>query len=266
MVITDKMSDENSPILKLKDISVGTRLLPFSTNIYAGRLIHLIGPNGSGKSTLLARIAGMLHGGGTVFLDGCNIETISGKELARLRGYLCQQQTPGVLMPIFQYLALHQPHSGTPQECESVVSFLADILGLSDKLSRSLTALSGGEWQRVRLAAAFLQVWPTLNSDSKLLLLDEPMNSLDIGQQAALDELITLLCKEGRTVICSGHDLNHTLHYADDVLLLSEGVVINTGVAEEIMQPEKLGPLFGVEFQTYQLGKRNLIVVKERIS
>lgn len=100
---------------------------------------------------------------------------------------------------------------------------LSECLGLSDKLSRPMSHLSGGEWQRVRLAAVLLQIWPTLNPQGYLLLLDEPMSSLDIRQQAALDGLLSELCAAGVTVIASAHDLNHTLFHADDVWMLSQG-------------------------------------------
>jgi len=108
--------------------------------------------------------------------------------------------------------------------------------------------LSGGEWQRVRLVAALLQVWPELNPVSKLLLLDEPMNSLDIAQQRALDGLIRQFCAAGRIAIISDHDLNHSLQQADDVWLMSQGRVEAAGKADEVMRPERLAKIFGVEF------------------
>ncbi|VTR14447.1 Vitamin B12 import ATP-binding protein BtuD [Serratia fonticola] len=90
-------------------------------------------------------------------------------------------------MPVFQYLALHQPAGAEESELEKAILYLARSLKLADKLSRMLTQLSGGEWQRVRLAAVLLQVWPTVNPLSQLLLLDEPTNSLDVAQKVALD-------------------------------------------------------------------------------
>ena len=95
--------------LILYNVSVGTRLLPFSAQVERGALIHIIGPNGAGKSTLLARIAGILPGEGRVMLNQQNLDALTPAELARCRGYLHQQQQPSALFPVFQYLALHQP-------------------------------------------------------------------------------------------------------------------------------------------------------------
>lgn len=87
-------------------------------------------------------------------------------------------------MPVFQYLALHRPAGAAQTEVEHAILYLCQRLKLVDKLSRTLTQLSGGEWQRVRLAAVLLQVWPSVNPHSRLLLLDEPTNSLDVAQRS----------------------------------------------------------------------------------
>ncbi len=88
------------------------------------------------------------------------------------------------------------------------------MLGLGDKLGRSVNQLSGGEWQRVRLAAVVLQIHPDANPVGQLLLLDEPMNSLDVAQQNALDRVLHHLCQAGIAIVMSSHDLNHTLRHA----------------------------------------------------
>jgi vitamin B12 transport system ATP-binding protein len=83
--------------------------------------------------------------------------------------------------------------------------------------------ISGGEWQRVRLAAVILQIHPLANPSGQLLLLDEPMNSLDVAQQAALDRLLSELCAAGIAVVMSSHDLNHTLRHAHQSWLICRG-------------------------------------------
>ncbi len=87
-------------------------------------------------------------------------------------------------MPVWHYLTLHQ-HDKTRTE---LLNDVAGALALDDKLGRSTNQLSGGEWQRVRLAAVVLQITPQANPAGQLLLLDEPMNSLDVAQQSALDK------------------------------------------------------------------------------
>lgn len=247
-------------MLECREVSVSGRLRAFSARVSSGSRIHLIGPNGAGKSTLLARLAGISGSDGDVFIGKENLTEISGPRLARLRAWLCQQLTPASLMPVFQYLSLHQPPGVSPALLENTIGRLCDALQLSDKLSRPVTHLSGGEWQRVRLAAVLLQVWPEVNPDSQLLFLDEPANSLDVAQQQALDQLLTEFCAAGRSLIVSDHDLNHTLHHAHQVWLMSAGEVVAAGECSEVMQAEALCTVYKVPFQIHALAGRRWIM------
>lgn len=247
-------------MLECHKLSVPGRLQAFTTHVSAGSRVHVIGPNGAGKTSLLARIAGMLDGGGNIILGGQPLEELTGMQLARLRGYLYQQSVPMSVMPVFQYLSLHQPAGADPGRLEQTIMMLTSALHLQDKLARPVTRLSGGEWQRVRLVAILLQVWPTLNPLSRLLLLDEPMNSLDVAQQQALDELITQFCACGRTAIISDHDLNHTLHYAHQVWLMAKGQVVAAGKRQDVMQVNDLNAVFDVNFQLHDVAGRQWLI------
>lgn len=249
-------------MLQLSQVGVEGRLAPFSGQIAAGLQVHLIGPNGAGKSTLLARLSGILPGLGEIRLTGRLLEDYPGNELARHRAYLCQQQPPVALMPVFQYLALHQPIGADENELESTIFYLAQCLKLSDKLTRMLTQLSGGEWQRVRLAAVLLQVWPTVNPHSQLLLLDEPTNSLDVAQKVALDRLLSEFCQSGRSALVCAHDLNHTLQQADRVWLLHAGRLIAQGSTLEVMDPGLLSKVYDVDFHLQALGEQRWLMTK----
>lgn len=207
----------------------------------------------------------MLDGEGEVYFSGRPLSGWPAQDLARRRAYLAQQQPPVSMMPVFQYLRLHQPPMASETVIEEVVNFLTDRLMLADKLARALTQLSGGEWQRVRLAATLLQIWPTANPESRLLLLDEPANSLDVAQQVALDDLLHSLCQSGLTVIVCAHDLNHSLHHADGVWLMSSGQLVAQGDTAGVMQPETLSPVFGVNFQRCRVDDRYwLIACRDR--
>ena len=249
-------------MLQLSEVGVEGRLVPFSGQIAAGLQVHLIGPNGAGKSTLLARLAGMLPGLGEVRLSGRLLEAYTGNELARHRAYLCQQQPPVALMPVFQYLALHQPAGAEESELEKAILYLARSLKLADKLSSMLTQLSGGEWQRVRLAAVLLQVWPTVNPLSQLLLLDEPTNSLDVAQKVALDRLLREFCQSGRSALVCAHDLNHTLQQAGRVWLLQAGRLVAEGDTHEVMEPGLLSKVYDVDFHLQAVGEQRWIMTK----
>lgn len=161
-------------------------------------------------------MAGMTSGKGSIQFAGQPLEAWSATKLALHRAYLSQQQTPPFAMPVWHYLTLHQ-HDKTRTE---LLNDVAGALALDDKLGRSTNQLSGGEWQRVRLAAVVLQITPQANPAGQLLLLDEPMNSLDVAQQSALDKILSALCQQGLAIVMSSHDLNHTLRHAHRAWLL----------------------------------------------
>jgi vitamin B12 transport system ATP-binding protein len=249
-------------LLQLSDVNVETRLAPFSAQVVAGLQIHVIGPNGAGKSTLLASLAGLLPAGGDILLAGKSLSLYTGHDLARSRAYLSQQQSALTLMPVFQYLALYQPTGVALDAVATTIGYLCKQLRLTDKLSWVLSQLSGGEWQRVRLAAVLLQVWPDINPDSKLLLLDEPYTGLDVAQKVALDGLLHEFCSAGRSAIISAHDLNHTLQQADQVWLMARGNILAQGNTKKVMEANVLSKVFGVDFQIHNFNQQNWIITK----
>lgn len=250
-------------LMTLKDAAVPGRLAPFSATVASGQRLHLVGPNGAGKSTLLALLAGLLSASGELTFLQRPLAHWQGQTLARLRAWLPQQQMPLSDMPVFHYLRLHLQAGRAERKGDEALSALLTALQLRDKLQRRLTHLSGGEWQRVRLAAVMLQIDPAINPQGKLLLLDEPMTALDIAQQKAVDDQIARLCAAGITVIASGHDLNHSLQYADHVWLLHRGAVVAQGEARTMLTPERLAPLYHIAFRQVDLeGQTQLIVMR----
>jgi vitamin B12 transport system ATP-binding protein len=162
-------------------------------------------------------------------------------------------------MPVWHYLRLHLKQAGSQSDVR--LSTLLQQLQLQDKLTRSLTRLSGGEWQRVRLAAVCAQIDPLINPHGRLLILDEPMTALDIGQQKAADDLIAALCAAGISVIASSHDLNHSLQHADRVWLMNRGQVVAQGEPAKVLTPQRLTPLYQITFRQIQLEGRTLLTV-----
>lgn len=246
-------------LLRLQQAAVPGRLLPLTGELAAGQLLHVAGPNGAGKSTLLSVIAGLQPASGTVLLDEQPLSDWNGALLARVRGWLPQQQAPLSQMPVWHYLRLHLKQVGTQSDAR--LSSLLKRLQLQDKLSRSLTRLSGGEWQRVRLAAVCAQIDPRINPRGQLLILDEPMSALDIAQQKAVDDLIAELCAAGISVIASSHDLNHSLQQADRVWLMDQGELIAQGEPAEVLTPQRLTPLYQIAFRQIKLEGRTLLTV-----
>ncbi|MCC8378327.1 MULTISPECIES: vitamin B12 ABC transporter ATP-binding protein BtuD [unclassified Xenorhabdus] len=239
------------PLLVLDNITVNNRLNSLSASVKAGEKVHLVGLNGSGKSTLLAAIAGILPHDGTIHLNGKKLSDYRQRELAQCRAWF-SQSVSAPAMPVFQYLDMYRPELASQPEGEKVLHEICQQLKLTALLASTIGQLSGGEWQRVRLAGAFLQVWPELNPIGKLLLLDEPTNNLDITQQAILDKLINQFCVLGGTVLLSSHDLNHTYEQADNVWLLARGELIMSGRPHNVMNERNLSEIFEVNIRHIQ--------------
>lgn len=245
-----------SPLMQLQDVEAIGRLGPITATVNRAEILHLVGPNGAGKSTLLARMAGLTQGPGVVTLNAQPLDDWHATTLSRHRAYLAQQQMPPFAMPVWHYLSLHQHNASHTRLAETV----AGALGLADKLTRPANQLSGGEWQRVRLAAVILQIHPDSNPDGQLLLLDEPMNSLDVAQQAALDRLLGTLFEAGITIVMSSHDLNHTLRHAHRAWLLRNGKLLASGPREQVMTPPNLEKAYKMPFRRLDIeGHRMLI-------
>lgn len=244
------------PLMQLQAVGEGERLQGISADVQRGEIVHLVGPNGAGKSTLLTRMAGLSRGKGEVLLNGRSLDAWPAPGLARHRAYLSQHQSPPFAMPVWQYLMLHQ-HTA---QSSPLIDHITQALGLSNKLGRHVSQLSGGEWQRVRLAAVILQIHPGENPDGQLLLLDEPMNSLDVAQQAALDKLLAELRAAGISIIMSSHDLNYTLRHAGRVWLLCQGRLLASGETEQVLQPENLVAAYNMNFQRLEIAGHQMLI------
>ncbi|KXF80518.1 vitamin B12 ABC transporter ATP-binding protein BtuD [Enterovibrio coralii] len=249
-------------MIEAKNIALGTRLLPLNLHAAKGEIVHLLGANGSGKSTMLELLSGLTEGQGCTTLDGKDIATMSSGNLARQRAYLSQQQKPAFAIGVYQYLSLSLfPLSDTNKDAlEKAVLDICKLLGIEDKLNRNTEQLSGGEWQRVRLAGVCLQIWPDINPDGKLLLLDEPATALDIAQQSAMYKMIRCLAEKGITVIMSNHDINRTLTDADRVVLLKNGHIVAQGVPTEVMDVETLEKAFDTQLKRINVEGQPLIL------
>lgn len=246
-------------LMQLQHVGEGVRLQDFSADVARGEIVHLVGPNGAGKSTLLARMAGLHRGKGEITLNAQPLEAWPAPELARHRAYLSQYQTPPFAMPVWQFLMLHQQGG----QHSPLAVHITDALGLKNKLARNVNQLSGGEWQRVRLAAVMLQIHPAANPDGQLLLLDEPMNSLDVSQQAALNKMLDELRAAGVAIVMSSHDLNYTLRHADRVWLLCQGRCIARGETENVMQPKNLAVAYNMHFQRLDIAGHQMLIYDE---
>lgn len=206
----------------------------------------MIGPNGSGKSTLLSAVAGLLDFEGEAKIFEQDVKFASIEALSNSRAFLAQSDRPAFNLDVVHYLSLSLPATVQFDSAQitGVIEELSQLLEIDDKLHRSIHHLSGGEWQRVRLCAICLQIWPTLNPHAKLLVLDEPAAPLDIGQETLLYKLIQRVAEMGIAVLMSNHDLNRTLKHADKALLLEKGVLQSVGDAKQVLSVTELSRVF----------------------
>jgi iron complex transport system ATP-binding protein len=210
------------------------------------QLIAIAGPNGSGKSTLLDVVAGLkMPSQGHCRIQGRETSAYARPELCRILAHVPQQIPQGVPFTVEQVvLTGRTPYGrGLYDSADDLLAASSAIerAGVASLRQRRYSALSGGEQQRVLLAAAICQS-PTI------LLLDEPGAHLDPRNDAWLWTLLRELTSEGRLVAIVTHHLALAARYADRVLLMRDGRLCADGSAEDALAPERLSDVFGVPF------------------
>lgn len=209
------------------------------------KLTGIIGPNGSGKTTLIRAITGQIKADkGNVLINGKDIQSYSIKERASTLAVLSQhanQQLDFLVKDIVimgLYNAKKNIFSYSKAEKNKVDEIL-DFLHISHLKNRSFQTLSGGEKQRVLLARALCQ-------DVKILILDEPLNHLDLFYQIDLMEVIKGL---GITVICVLHDFTMALKYCDSLLVMKQGKIHYSGDKNILVDSSVIQEAFGVSVE-----------------
>jgi iron complex transport system ATP-binding protein len=205
----------------------------------AGALTAVVGPNGSGKSTLVRVLLRRLSPrAGRVEVDERPLDTFDARELARRVAVVPQRESAVFSLPVHEYVALGRyPHEGpwraaTQRDTALVDQAMADA-GVTELAARDILALSGGEWQRARIARALAQ-------GGDALVLDEPTTFLDVGHEMGMFELLASLSRTGRAVLVISHQLNLIARFADAMVLLHEGRVAAAGPPQVVMQATTL--------------------------
>jgi len=218
-----------------------------SLDFPAQRITALIGPNGAGKSTLLMLMARLLKpDGGEIMLDGRNIADIRRADYARQVATLRQSPGLNLRLTVQELVAFGRfPHSLgalTKADRQAVNEAIA-FLSLDDLRHAWLDELSGGQRQMAYLAMTIAQQTP-------VLLLDEPLNNLDIRHAVHIMQALRRLCDEqGRTVILVIHDINFAANYADHIVALKDGALCFHGPAQAVMTEANLSGLYGLDFE-----------------
>ncbi len=237
-------------MIELEDIGyrIGGSWLVKDINvtIKSGMLCGLVGPNGAGKSTLLRLISGeLLPTTGEIRCFGQPIHSYEPKELARIRAYLQQKRDMNFPFTSLEIVLFgRHPYLNGTKETDRDVSIAKGALQQVDAdifEERLYPTLSGGEASRVDVARILTQA-------PDLYLLDEPTNHLDPRYQVQILNLCKSICSRGKTVITAIHDLNLASMYADQLLLLRDGVAVACGPSQKVLTLDMLSEVYGIPF------------------
>ncbi|WP_028239849.1 heme ABC transporter ATP-binding protein [Stutzerimonas azotifigens] len=229
-----------------------------------GRVLGVLGPNGAGKSTLLGALSGELAPAhGHVRLHGRPLEQWSGSERARCLAVLPQSSTLSFGFRVEEVVGMGRLPHATGLVCDrEIVEAALRAADAAHLFGRSYLALSGGERQRVHLARVLAQLWP--GAQGQTLLLDEPTSMLDPLHQHSILQATRAFAAQGAAVLVILHDLNLAARYCDRLLLLQDGRPQALGSPDEVLRPEPLKQVFGLDvlIQRHPEQGHPLIVVR----
>lgn len=217
-----------------------------SFQVKTGELLCVLGPNGCGKTTLLKNILGLLTPtAGSVRIDGEDVQQLPPKRLAQVMGYIPQAHTPPFPFKVFDVVLMgrtaYLSSLAMPNKRDEDIAYESlaklNIAHLMDKI---YTKLSGGERQLVLIARSLAQ-------QPKVLIMDEPTNSLDYGKQNVVLEHIRKLSQKGISILMVTHNPGHALFCADRVITLKEGRLTNIGLPQEVISEESMRDMYDTE-------------------
>jgi len=227
-----------------------------SLTIPRGGVTSIIGANGAGKSTLLSIISRLLPADeGTVTVDGMDVATTPTERLARRLAILRQDNHMPVRLTVRELVAFGRfPHTGGRLTAEDhrLVDEALRYFELTDLADRHLDQLSGGQRQRAFVAM-------TLCQDTDYVLLDEPLNNLDMRHSVQMMRRLRRMAEDyGKTVVIVVHDINFASCHSDVIVAMKHGRVIAQGPTAEMMTPEILGEVYDLDIDVHELSGRRI--------
>jgi iron complex transport system ATP-binding protein len=241
----------SEPVVRMAGITVayGARRVLDDVDLIVepGERVALIGPNGAGKSTLLRVASGLLRPvAGRAELGGLPVELLDRLEIARRLAVVPQQATLPFATRVEEVVALgrlpyEHPLRGARPADRAAIAAAIERVGVGHLLGRDVRELSLGERQLVLIALAVAQATP-------LLVLDEPTVHLDLRHQVgAMELLVDLNARDGTTIIAVLHDLGLAGHFFPRLVLLDGGRVVADGPPAEVLAPDRIREVFGVD-------------------
>lgn len=228
-------------------VSGKTLVADVDLTVNSGEVVALLGPNGAGKSSLLKLMSGQWSPShGRVLFEDRPLGDWQPMEIARKRAVLPQSSTvPFSFLAMEIVLLGRSPHGDASRADSQAREAMkrTECLHLAD---RTVTTLSGGEMQRVQLARVLVQIGIQTGGKSRCLLLDEPISNLDPSHQHGALIIARDLAKDGAAVLVVLHDLNLAAQYADRLVLMKEGKIVTSGIADDVLREETIASVFGV--------------------
>ena len=249
-------------MIQIQDVSykIGQAqiLSHITTEIPEGKLTALIGPNGAGKSTLLKQIARLEKlQSGAISIDGLAVSSTPTETLALKMAVLGQQTVIASRLRLSELVSFGRwpHHHGRPcAKDHEQVSQALEAFGLTPLAGRFLDEVSGGQAQRAFLAMTFAQ-------ETDWLLLDEPLNNLDVAHSRALMQRLHALVKEsGKSIVVVIHEVNYAAAWADHIIAMKDGAILAQGTPNEVLCEETLAQLYDVPVAITEHDGRPLVL------
>ncbi len=247
MIVTNGISKAYGNSLVVDDVSI---------TIPVGGLTSIIGPNGAGKSTLLSIIARLMAmDKGTVTVDGMDVTKTQSDQLARRLSILRQDNHISSRLTVRDLVTFGRyPYSkGRPTVEDKVhVDQAMQYLNLEPLADRFLDELSGGQRQRAFVAMVLCQ-------DTDYVLLDEPLNNLDMKHASAMMKILRKAADDlKKTVVLVLHDINFASWYSDNIIAMRDGKVWGTGAVNDIIDTDALREIYDMQIAIHEIEGRRI--------
>ncbi|MDM7882546.1 iron ABC transporter ATP-binding protein [Staphylococcus borealis] len=244
---------QNKPILK--NINV---------DIQKGRLTSLIGPNGAGKSTLLSAVSRLFeYEKGSIKIEGKAVDDYKSDDLAKKLSILKQTNHTDMNITIEQLVNFGRfPYSKgrMKKEDHEQVEYALDLLQLQNIRHRNIKTLSGGQRQRAYIAM-------TIAQDTDYILLDEPLNNLDMKHSVQIMQTLRRLCKDlNKTIVIVLHDINFASCYSDDIIALKDGEIVKADTRDNVIQTDILKQLYEMDVHIEEIRGQRICLYYDEIT